>query len=81
MDYLELVKGGLMENWGAIAVVVLPFLAPNKLVESVSYTAGKFITTILRQKTGKSGESVEKYFQGTLDAALRGLNAGLDSDD
>lgn len=64
-----------------IGAAMLPFLLPNKLVFKIGYGFGKIITTFLRQKVGKPGEAVEKYFQGTVGSFVNGLNAGLDSDE
>ena len=72
----------IVGNYITAAVLVLPFLLPNALVEKTAKTFGKFASTFLRQKTGKgTGEKVERWFQGTLNAAIRGLNEGLDADD
>jgi len=67
--------------WIGIGVAALPFLLPNKVVFRVGQGLGRIITTFLRQKVGRPGEAVEKYFQGTVGSFVNGLNAGLDSDD
>ena len=81
MDLVSMIKSGLMDNWGTIAVFILPFLMPNAWLEKIGYGIGKFFTTVLRQKAGKQGEQVEKWFQLTLSSFINGLNRGLDSDD
>lgn len=77
----SIIKDGIVGNWGIIIVFVLPFVLPNKVVRSAGYALGSVLTTFLRQRIGKSGEEVEKWFQGTLSAFMGGLNDGLDKDD
>jgi len=74
----QLLTGG---QWIAAIVVIAPFALPNVWVEKTFKGFGVVISKVLRQKAGADGEKVEKYIQGTLNAALRGLNDGLDEDD
>lgn len=82
---MDMIVGFVTGNAGAmvaIGVAALPFLLPNKAVEKGCFALGKVISTVLRQKVGKApGEKVERYFQGTLSHAIKGLNDGLDFDD
>lgn len=80
-EYFTIVKATFTQNWGVLVVALLPFIMPNKWVRGVCFGVGKVLSKVLRQKVGKSGEAVERYFQGTVAAAVDGLNAGLDEDD
>lgn len=81
MEYLNVGLDLLENNWGTVAAVVSPFVVPNKWVESVCFGAGKALSLLFRRQLGSNGEQVEKYFQGTIAAAVKGLNEGLDADD
>jgi hypothetical protein len=81
MNPIEFIKNLGIDWVVGIGVAILPFILPNKLLFKLGYALGKILTTVLRQKVGKSGEAVEKYFQGTVGSFVNGLNAGLDSDD
>jgi len=81
VEYLNMVKEIIQGNWITVVVMILPWFAPNKWVYATCRAGGKLASALLRQRIGKQGEKVEKWFQGTLDAAVRGLNDGLDADD
>ena len=85
MEFLNVIQEGVTNvvagNYITTGVLVAPFILPNVLVEKVCYGLGVTVSKILRQKVGAEGEKVEKYFQGTINAAVRGLNSGLDADD
>ena len=81
MEFLSAILSSITGNWISIICVCLPFVLPNKIVKACGLTLGTTLTTVLRQKVGKPGEEVEKWFQGTLAAFMSGLNDGLDSDD
>ena len=77
----QFVQDVVAGNYITAGVLVAPFLLPNAVVEKVFHGVGVAATKLLRQKIGAEGEKVEKYVQGTVNAAVRGLNAGLDTDD
>lgn len=80
MDFSFLLQSKLIVAEAALAV--LPFVLPNSWVERVFFGFGKTVSVLLRQKIGRDpGERVEKHFQGTISAAVAGLNRGLDADD
>lgn len=84
MDFLSgiLGSGGGTVLLVQVALVVLAFVLPNKVVHGFGVTVGKTASLFLRQKAGKkTGEKVEGYFQGTLNAFASGINEGLDADD
>jgi len=51
------------------------------VVYGAGKTVGAALSTLLRQKSGSTGERVEKYFQGSINALVSGLNDGMDEDD
>ena len=81
MEYFNMGLELALDNWGTVAAVVSPFVVPNKWVKKVFYGLGKSLSILFRRQLGSNGEQVEKYFQGTIAAAVEGLNDGLDADD
>lgn len=73
----ELIAG----NYITAGLLVAPFVLPNAAVRKVGLGLGRSLSLVLRQKIGKSGEAVEGYFQGSINALVQGLNEGLDADD
>ena len=78
---VQFAKELVLGNYITAGLLVAPFVLPNVLVEKTFYSLGRTLSFFLRQKIGRQGEKVEGYFQGTVDAMVRGLNTGLDEDD
>jgi hypothetical protein len=79
---MEFLSGAKLAVFLNVGLASLPFILPNKFVKQTFAGIGKFLSFFFRQKLGRGGgEKVESYFQGTLQAAMDGLNEGLDSDD
>lgn len=81
MEYIEIIKSAVTQNWGGLLVVLLPFAVPNKYLRALCFRAGRIVSLFLGRKLGPSGEQVETYFQGTIAAMVGGFNDGLDADD
>jgi len=83
MEFMEIINTGksvLTGNY-ITAGTVATFALPNKVVYGAGKTVGAALSTLLRQKSGSTGERVEKYFQGSINALVSGLNDGMDEDD
>jgi|TARA_R100001530_G_scaffold33864_1_gene26522 NADP-dependent 3-hydroxy acid dehydrogenase YdfG len=84
MEFMEIINTGksvLTGNYITAGMAVATFALPNKVVYGAGKTVGAALSTLLRQKSGSTGERVEKYFQGSINALVSGLNDGMDEDD
>ena len=84
MEFMEIINAGksvLTENYITTGMAVATFALPNKVIYGAGKTVGAALSTVLRQKSGSTGERVERYFQGSINALVRGLNDGMDEDD
>lgn len=84
MDWLaNPIVHGAIGTIGVPAVLFLfGLLMKPERVRSWGYACGKVITTLLRQKIGKSaGEKIEGRFQSTINDFIGGLHEGMDFDD